>query len=120
MLTLATIYRVVFDITKDARPDDIAGGWFTAALLLAAGIVLFVVRRKLPAIVRLWFPALVALASIRFARMAARFTRARSFVFTTSARISRGSRLQTTKHLTNRWSQPLAVLMFTFDFMKQS
>lgn len=58
MLMLAT-YRVVFDITKDARPDDIAGGWFTAALLLAAGIVLFVVRRKLPAILRLLFPALV-------------------------------------------------------------
>ena len=29
MLTLATTYRVVFDITKDARPDDISGGWFT-------------------------------------------------------------------------------------------
>jgi len=24
-----------------------------------------------------------------------------------------------TKCITNRWSQPLAVLMFTFDFMKQ-
>jgi hypothetical protein len=24
-----------------------------------------------------------------------------------------------TKHLTNRWSQPLAVVMSTFDFMKQ-
>jgi hypothetical protein len=23
------------------------------------------------------------------------------------------------KHLTNRWSQPLAVVMTTFDFMKQ-
>src|SRR5438067_13524788 len=59
MLTLATTYRVVFDITKDARPDDITGGWFTAALLLLAGIVLFAVRRKLPSILRLWFPALV-------------------------------------------------------------
>src|SRR5438876_11866877 len=59
MLTLATTYRVVFDITKDARPYDIAVGWFTAALLLAAGIVLFAVRHKLPTILRLWFPALV-------------------------------------------------------------
>ncbi len=23
------------------------------------------------------------------------------------------------RHLTNRWSQPLAVVKFTFDFMKQ-
>jgi hypothetical protein len=23
-----------------------------------------------------------------------------------------------TNHLTNRWSQPLAAVMFTFDFMK--
>jgi hypothetical protein len=59
MLTLATTYRVVFDITKDARLDDISGGWFTAAMLLAAGIVLFAVRHKLPAILRLWFPVLV-------------------------------------------------------------
>jgi hypothetical protein len=59
MMPLATTYRVVFDITRDARPDEIAGGWFTAALLLAAGIVLFVVRRHLPAMLRLWFPALV-------------------------------------------------------------
>ena len=59
MLTLATTYRVVFDITKDARPDDISGGWFTATLLLVVGIVLFGVRHKLPAILRLWFPVLV-------------------------------------------------------------
>jgi hypothetical protein len=64
MLTLATTYRVVFDITKDARPDDPSGGWFTAALLLAAGIVLFAVRQKLPAILRLWFPALVIVFGI--------------------------------------------------------
>jgi hypothetical protein len=25
-----------------------------------------------------------------------------------------------TPHLTNRWSQPLAIVMTTFDFMKQS
>jgi hypothetical protein len=64
MLALATTYRVVFDITNDARPDDISGGWFTAALLFAAGIVLFAVRRNLPAILRLWFPALVVAVSI--------------------------------------------------------
>ncbi|MEY2557636.1 MAG: hypothetical protein QOE34_1061 [Verrucomicrobiota bacterium] len=64
MLALATTYRVVFDITKDARPDDIAGGCFTATLLLAAGIVLLVIRRSLPAILRLWFPALVVAVGI--------------------------------------------------------
>jgi len=57
MLTLAT-YRVVFDITKDARHDDIAQGWLVVLSLLGIGIVLFVVRRQLPPLLRAVFPAL--------------------------------------------------------------
>jgi hypothetical protein len=59
MLLLATSYRVVFDITKDARPDNIAQGWLTAGLLLAAGVVLLMLRRHLPPLLRLWFPVVV-------------------------------------------------------------
>jgi len=54
---LAT-YRVVFDITKDARHDDIVQGWLVVLLVLGVGIVLFVVRRHLPTLLRVVFPAL--------------------------------------------------------------
>src|SRR6516225_1579514 len=63
MLTLAT-YRVVFDITRDARPDNAAEAWLIVALMLAASIILVLVNRRLPALFRYWFPAVFVLFSL--------------------------------------------------------
>jgi hypothetical protein len=63
MLTLAT-YRVVFDITRDARPDNAAEAWLVVALMLAASIILVLVNRRLPALFRYWFPAVFVLFSL--------------------------------------------------------
>ena len=58
MPLLATSYRVVFDITNDARPDDVAKGWLVVALILVAGIFLLLIRGFLPSLVRVVFPVL--------------------------------------------------------------
>jgi hypothetical protein len=58
MLLLATSYRVVFDITKDARPDNITQGRLVVLLVLVAGALLFVFRCQLPSVLRAVFPTL--------------------------------------------------------------
>jgi len=61
MLLLATSYRVVFDITKDARPDDIAQGRLVVLLVLVTGALLFMFRRQLPPVLRVVLPTLFTL-----------------------------------------------------------
>ncbi len=58
MLLLATSYRVAFDITRDARPDDVAQGRLVVLLILVTGVLLFIFRRQLPPVLRVVFPAL--------------------------------------------------------------
>ena len=63
MLTLAT-YRVVFDITKDARPTNATEGWLVIAFMLVASALLVWRNRTFPVVLRYWFPALFVVFSI--------------------------------------------------------